>query len=201
MFRTRERRHVVPRRDHRDADRYAGAPLARSRNRAFLPRRRRQRNQYRRAGSRREQSRPAAGGRVRTLARGSDVSPVRHSQSPFLPCAIGTTTRCCSREMFLSNLNDEHEERKASERPAPRNAILAVSLAGQRARAEERHSSRVRAFGRRGRSSTSTRPMRLEPGHAAAPRRPATHPARRYSASRSQCASPSACRWTLRRRR
>ena len=51
-------------------------------------------------------------------------------------------------DMFLRNLNDEHAESKQL-RHAGKGVHSGTPLAGKRARIEERHSSRIRAFGRR----------------------------------------------------
>ena len=139
---------LLSRRDHRDADRHAGAAAACARDGALLPHRRRSGDRGRRARDRSEQSRSAQRGRVGQAARGSDVPAVRHPDHGAAvarprwryAAARGNVSRTAQRG--ARNGEGVHRPRRA-------NRSGGAPVAGERARAEECRPSRVRALRRR----------------------------------------------------
>ena len=191
LLRAHQRRHAVPRRDHRDAARPAGQAAARARDRHLHARRLDPGAGDRRPHHRRDQPQPARrrwpSGKLREdLLYRLNVFPIHlpplRERADDVPLIA---------EHFLDADRRARGRGASASAPTSLERLAALSLAGQRARAAQRRLPRLRDDARRRRSSTTA--CRASAGTPASRRRP-RRPSRSASARRSPKSSGSS-RW------
>ncbi|MBK7976433.1 MAG: sigma-54-dependent Fis family transcriptional regulator [Deltaproteobacteria bacterium] len=147
--RTRDRRHALPRRDHRDAARATGEAPAHARDGRRATRRRRRRDRDRRARGRRHQRRPTEGGGAGKAARGP---PLPAADLPDPPAAAARASR---RHPAPRAARGQHAQRQGRDQQARLAGGLrppaGLHLARQRAPAQARPRARVHPRPRRDR--------------------------------------------------
>ena len=172
------RRHDLPRRDRRDADRDAGQAAARPPGAQGAPGRRRRGGAVR--GARRS-PRPTAISRPRSRRSGSaricSIASTS-SRSRCRRCARAPATSCCSRSTSCKRIAGAHQQAGAGHLAARGAPADRLRLAGQRPRARELHGARGRAVPAR--RDHGRRPAREDPG-APELARSSSRPSRRAS--------------------